>query len=390
MRLGIDVRLWRETGVGRYIRNLVENLYDVDDQNDYILFALKKDVDYLRANFFKWKTVEANIRWHSIDEQRLLPGIIEKESLDLVHFPYFSVPIKYQRPFIVTMHDLIIYSSYTGQASTLPFPFFIAKKFAYKYVISKALKNSTAVIVPSNSVKDEVLKLNKVDQKKIHVIKEGVTLLKGSNTEVLSELGIESKKYFLYVGNAYPHKNLECLINSFLRLSSQNPSVKLVLAGKKDFFYSRLEESPVAKALSSSLVFAKDVSDEELSILYKKCIAFISPSLSEGFALPALEAMGSGAPIILSDIPTFREICRDIPLVYFDPHDELSVRNAMEKVLELSSIEIRNHIQLGKILAKSYSWRKMAQQTLEIYESSTSLRSSEQMGGSGESPFGSP
>lgn len=372
MKIGIDIRLWNETGVGRYIRNLVENLYSIDEDNSYVLFALKKDLDFLRTNFLKWKIVEANIRWHSFSEQRNLAGIIEKEGLDLIHFPYFSVPVNYKRPFIVTMHDVTNDTFSTGRASTLPLPLYFAKKIAYRYVVSKALSNSVAVIVPSNSVKDSLLKIKKVNPRKIYVTYEGSTVLSGSNKEILSELGISRKKYFLYVGNAYPHKNLERLAEAYLMFASARPGVKLVLSGKKDFFHERLRDAGVIKANGDSIVFAQDLSDADLSTLYKNSLSFISPSLAEGFALPALEAMESGVSIILSNIPTFKEICRDVPLTYFNPKDIADIRRALEDVFTFPSNEVKNHIQLGKILAKSYSWRKMAEETLRIYEGNPS------------------
>lgn len=368
MKIGIDVRLWNETGVGRYIRNLVENLYEIDRKNEYVLFCLKKDFEYISSNFLGWKVITASIRWHSIGEQKNLPRIIEKENLDLVHFPYFSVPVSYKRPFVVTMHDVIVNSLSTGRASTLPFPFYFAKRIAYKFIVGKALKNAVSVIVPCNSVKDDVLKSYGLNPKKIHVTYEGSSIFpKSKDKTLLKELSIEPKKYFLYVGNAYPHKNLERLLDAFLMFTSANPEIKLILAGKKDFFYERIENYPSVVALNGSIRFAFSPTDAELSLLYSNSLAFISPSLMEGFALPALEAMSLGTPLVLSDVPTFREICRDIPIAYFNPEDPIGIRHALDVFLNTSSKTVSDRIKLGKVLAKSYSWRKMAEETLRIY-----------------------
>lgn len=104
MRIGIDGRLWNETGVGRYIRNLVWELQKSDTKNSYVLFVKKgfktshfaeasRDKEDLRFKNEKWKIVETNIHWHSIDEQIKFPQVLYKENLDLMHFPYFSLPI---------------------------------------------------------------------------------------------------------------------------------------------------------------------------------------------------------------------------------------------------------------------------------------------------------
>src|SRR5260221_14571272 len=98
MRIGIDARLWNQTGVGRYIRNLVINLEKIDKNNYYVLFTLKKDnIKVYSSNF---KIVETEIPWHRFSEQFNLPGILYGENLDLVHFPYISAPFFYNKPFI--------------------------------------------------------------------------------------------------------------------------------------------------------------------------------------------------------------------------------------------------------------------------------------------------
>src|SRR6185503_16917494 len=100
-KIGIDARLWNETGVGRYIRNLVWNLQELDKSNDYVLFVSSRfKIEDLRLKNNNWKVIKTDIRWHTIEEQRLFPKILEKENLDLVHFPYFSVPINYNGPYV--------------------------------------------------------------------------------------------------------------------------------------------------------------------------------------------------------------------------------------------------------------------------------------------------
>src|SRR5665811_394245 len=92
MKIGIDVRLWSQSGVGRYIRNLVKNLELIDKENRYVLFTLSINNKEIRKTIKnrKWKLVNADIRWHTLEEQTKLPKILDKEKLDIVHFPYFS------------------------------------------------------------------------------------------------------------------------------------------------------------------------------------------------------------------------------------------------------------------------------------------------------------
>src|SRR5260221_5744530 len=94
-KIGIDARLWNETGVGRYIRNLVAELEKIDTKNKYVLFVLSKDKETVQSSIVnsKWSIAIADVRWHSVTEQIKLSRILKKENLDLMHFPYFSVPL---------------------------------------------------------------------------------------------------------------------------------------------------------------------------------------------------------------------------------------------------------------------------------------------------------
>lgn len=152
-------------------------------------------------------------------------------------------------------------------------------------------------------------------------------------------------KYFFYVGNAYPHKNIEVLIKA-----AQQAGVRVVFVGKDDYFYKRLGIKP------------RTVTDTELSQLYKGAQALVFPSLMEGFGLPAIEALREGCPVIVSDIPVFHEILGD-SAIYFDPHDA----GALAKLLS-------SNIKKPKKLEKNYSWQKMAKETLKIYEHCAGLR----------------
>lgn len=377
MKIGIDGRLWNETGVGRYIRNLVWELAELDTKNEYVFFAKKgfriKDLGFKND---RWKIVETDVRWHSIAEQVKFPHILYKENLDLMHFTYFSLPIFYDKPFIVTIHDLIITHFPTGKASTLPYPLYHMKRIGYDFVMQHSITNSNKIIVPLNAVKEDVMQTFGISEDKIVVTKEGVS---GSKYQVSSIKGKNTKykipdtKYFLYVGNAYPHKNLEFLIDAFVDFKKETKDdVHLLLVGKDDYFYQRLRDQVIRRKLSG-IIFKHNLSDEELFALYSGAKAFVSPSLMEGFGLPPLEAMGSGIPVLLSDIPAFREVCQDSAW-YFDPIDKLSLAKALRVVYDVDHKTHEQKIAKGLNRVKDFSWEKMAQQTLAVYESSISIR----------------
>jgi glycosyltransferase involved in cell wall biosynthesis len=369
MRIGIDVRLWNETGVGRYIRNLVWQLEKIDKKNEYVLFTysgINRSELNIQSNRFK--IVETNIHWHTIEEQTQLPKILEKENLNLVHFPYFSVPILYKKPFVITIHDLIINHYPTGKASTLPLPVYYLKHFGYQFVMKQAAKKAQKILTVSEATKSEIVEHLNVSADKITVTYEGVDKKLTAN----NGQGTKGKeKYFLYVGNAYPHKNLERLIEVFEKIIKEKPQCKLLLVGKEDYFYTRLKEKVLSKHLEDSIVFCRNVSDEELMRLYAGATALITPSLMEGFGLPGLEAMHHGTLVLASDIPVYKEVYQDAA-IYFDPLDVVAMHATILKVLD-NGETFTKHIAKGYQLAKNFSWEKMAKETLKVYESSIGI-----------------
>ena len=170
---------------------------------------------------------------------------------------------------------------------------------------------------------------------------EGVDAkLQSDHTDTdLQKMGIKKDdKFFLYVGNAYPHKNGERLLDAFAYVLRDYPETKLVMVGKSNYFYKRLQEKAAVLKISDSIIFTGAVTDNALSSLYKNTQALIFPSLMEGFGLPGLEAMQRKCLVIASDIPVFKEIYKDAVL-YFNPLDIKQLSDTMQKVLLGNTVE---------------------------------------------------
>lgn len=343
MRIGIDVRLQNESGVGRYIRNLTQELKKIDKDNEYTF-------------------INPPVRWHSVKEQLIMPFTLYGKRLDLVHFPYFNVPLFYFGKFIVTIHDLTISYFETGRASTLNPLLYKIKRLGYKLVLWNAIHRAQRIIVPTNAVKKEILQKYKVSPVKIAVIYEGVEIKsKIQSTKSKKLTSIKPKQYFLYVGNAYPHKNLNALISVVAQLQN----IRLVLVGKEDYFYKLLKKKVKKMKLDKKVVFTGFVSDTELAWLYQNAIALIQPSLMEGFGLPALEAMQAGCLVLCSNIPALQEVCRDAA-VYFNPNSIEDIVDSMQETVK-NPRKYQEKIKLGKKRAGEFSWKKTAVETLNIY-----------------------
>lgn len=373
MRIGIDARLWNESGVGRYTRNLILQLQKIDEKHEYILFVLHKDIHDVQSQITntKWKVREANIQWHTLAEQIKFPLLLRKEKLDLVHFPYFSLPIFYGKPFVVTIHDLILHHFPTGQASTLPLPFYWMKLLGYTFIMQQSAKKARKIITVSYATKDEIVDHLHIDQKKISVTHEGVD---ENITKYTSRIPnkFHDTKYFLYIGNAYPHKNLDRLIEAFGEVRNEQSAVKLVLVGKEDFFYKRQKKHVQKLGLQNSVLFYGKATDAELAGLYKNALALIMPSLMEGFGLPVLEAMAHKCLVLASDIPALREICGNAAF-YFDQNSKEAIKETLLTVCNSIPGAFNKKITEGTERIKKFSWEKMAKETLLVYESSIGL-----------------
>lgn len=173
MKILIDARLWgpKNTGNGRYTKELVENLTKVDSKNNYIIFLRKETFDKINfpVNFVK---VLADFKHYSFEEQFKLPILIKKFKPDLVHFPHFNVPIFYFGKFIVTIHDMIMHKYKNGSATTRKFPIYQIWRIGYYLSFIKAVFGSVKIIVPSNYVKNEIINFYQINPEKIEITYE--------------------------------------------------------------------------------------------------------------------------------------------------------------------------------------------------------------------------
>jgi glycosyltransferase involved in cell wall biosynthesis len=181
---------------------------------------------------------------------------------------------------------------------------------------------------------------------------------------ILEKYGI-IKPYLLYVGNAYPHKNLERLVDAFELVLTAFPDMQLALVGKEDFFYSRLKRYVLKKNIKG-VHFLGFVPDQDLDVLYRFTQSYVFPSLYEGFGLPPLEAMAKGAVVVSSDHLCMQEILGGAAY-YADANSAKNFSDAIVKVLNDKILRL-NLIEKGYEQTRKYSWEKMAIETLEIYK----------------------
>lgn len=360
-KIGIDARLIDQTGVGTYIQNLLIELEKIPVSNIefyvYMTGSGKKRWSSKRPHFH---VRSSNIRWHSLREQFQFLSQLYSDNLDLVHFTYFSHPILYTRPFVITIHDLIPLYFPTGEASTLIPPIYWLKKQAARLTFAQAVQMSRGIFTPTHAVKEQIIqKYGKQFGDKITVTHEGTSVTLTLADETSSLKTKYSKPFIFRLGNFYPHKNVGKLIEAFENITED---VDLILVGPQDFFSSKVKDQVQASAKKDRIHFHLNPSIDDIVFFYKHAKALIQPSLDEGFGLPLLEASYFGCPALASDIPVFHELLGD-SFYSFDPNDTQSIAMAISNRLTDPAPKKAYYN------SKEFSFEKMTRETMAVYRS---------------------
>ncbi|OGL66959.1 hypothetical protein A2856_00475 [Candidatus Uhrbacteria bacterium RIFCSPHIGHO2_01_FULL_63_20] len=370
MNVGIDARMWGPSmgggGLGRYVEQLVTNLSALPGDDRFTLWLKPESVPAAQVDERRFTKRAADVHWYTLREQLLMPSLIARERCDLVHFPHWNVPLSIRTPFVVTIHDLILLEEPRSARATTRHPLvYQAKYAAFRRVLAHAVRDSRAIIAVSEYTRRSILShFPDVDPGKIRVIYEGVTALPPANP---AHPAHPATPYFLHVGNAYPHKNLESLLHAFSYFHQAHPDVKLVLAGRRDAFFDRLRTEAEEIGITDAVVFVSDPDDQAIAELYRHASLYLFPSRVEGFGLPALEAMSEGVPVAAARTSSLPEILGDAA-VYFSPDDLEAMVEAMETALTDEPLR-RSLRERGRERVRRYSWRRMAEETLQVYRS---------------------
>ena len=346
------------TSTGRYIDKLVENLYKLQSPHEIVIVTKARRLDFFREVAPDFQVVESTYREFTFGEQLGFKKQLDDLRADLVHFGMTQQPIMYKKQTVTTIHDLTTLRFRNPAKNLLVFEF---KQQVYKYVVKKVAHKSAALLTASQFVKADIVKFTGVDPAKITVTYEAADRITLPAKPVA---GLEKTTFIMYAGRPTPHKNLERLVQAFQRLQKQQPELKLALVGQQDINYQALQNFANKRGFNN-IIFTDFVDDAQLRWLYENCQAYVFPSLSEGFGLPGLEAMAHGAPVASSNATCLPEIYADAA-EYFDPLDVKNMAEAISKVLDDKNVRSRL-IKKGAELVKLYSWKTMAEQTLEVY-----------------------
>jgi glycosyltransferase involved in cell wall biosynthesis len=358
-KIVIDARELRSS-TGRYIERLLHYLQKIDTANSYIVLLKPADFETWQPLAPNFKKIVCKYKKFSFGEQLFYGNFLRKLHPDLVHFTMTQQPIIYFGRSVTTFHDLTGVRFKNTDKSPMLYWLLLP---AYWLVIQVAARKNKLLITPTKYVKKDVAAFTKINDDKIVVTPEAADEFKDQAAQVE---GLVGKSFLLYVGRPQAHKNIGRLIKAFGALKKKHPTLKLVLAGKKDVIYDEHLAAATSLGIADDIVFTGFVSDGQLRWLYQNCQAYVFPSLSEGFGLPGLEAMLHGAPVVSSNATCLPEVYGDAA-EYFDPINILEMTKKIDLVLSDSDLR-KKLVAKGYRRAKQYSWHRMAEHTLEVYE----------------------
>lgn len=354
-------------GIGRYVRELVHALSEVDPTNEYRLFVSGCAISPLKkiGDNFKWATTRVSQKWLArLWHRARIPLPVEaiSGSTDLFHATDFVLPPTQRKTrTILTVHDLsFIRTPETAKASLRRY---------LETVVPRSLRRATHVLADSQSTKDDLVDIYGVKPESVSVLLSGVdSRFKPSTlTDTMREkYFIPNRPYVLAVGTVQPRKNYARLVHALAELHQMGIDVSLVIAGGKGWLEDEIYEAVNKTGLRNFVRFTGFVDDADLPALYSDAVCTAFPSLYEGFGLPVLESMACKTPVLTSNVSSLPEVAGDAALLV-DPHDVGEISVGMYRLITDDELR-RQLIQRGANRIVDFSWQQTARELTSIYE----------------------
>jgi glycosyltransferase involved in cell wall biosynthesis len=368
MNVGIDVTPLSpiETGVDRYLLQLIHSLARIDSETRYTVFINAKDAGRFGGLGSNFSLLPIGVRGRAgrfIAQQAIVPALARSRRLDVLHSPSFFIPhFQGRAKHVVTIHDMTMFTLPSCHTR-------FRRSFPFLHGVSESIRRSHSVIVPSVFVRKEVARLlPDVSEEKIKVTPFGV------DPEFQPADGVafppacvkDLLPYILFVGTIEPRKNLAMLLEAYRTACAINGLREhLVLVGRKGWGFGAVEKQIQTPELRFRVHAVGHVDRRKLLHFYQYASAFVCPSIEEGFGLSPLEAMACGIPTIATATSSLKENLSGAAMLV--PCTSVSaLADALLAVL--SQPETRTELgRLGRARAHDFSWENTARKTLECY-----------------------
>ncbi len=365
---GYEANIGQRLGSSQWAFELLSNLEKIDQKNEYTILLPNAPLGDLPKERLGWqyKILRPKRLWTKI----ALPGVLylSRDKPDIFLSPTHYIPrfcpsgIKR----ICTIFDL----------SFLHFPEMFNKKdlWQLKAWTKFSAKNADHIITISNFSKQDIVEQYGVPKEKISMIYPGYNkdkfkyqISKIKDEEVKKKYKI-GDSYIIYIGTIQPRKNLVRLVEAFAKIDR---GLQLVIVGKttgedrEGWKFEEILAAPKRLGIEDRVKFLGFVPANELTLLLSSSLAFVLPSLWEGFGIPVLEAMGSGAPVIVSNVSSLPEVVGSAGLLV-DPYSVDQIEQAIRTITSDKNLQ-QKYSKAGLLQAKKFSWEKTAREVLKIF-----------------------
>lgn len=362
MRIGLDARKLRDGGIGTYIRGLLAAFAARPSGHAFVAFLDSGDAGRAARAGGPIDEVIVRAGKYSLAEHLVLPRAARRAGVELFHAPHYTLPLLWNGPSVVTIHDLI----------HLRFPRFHppgASLYA-RAMAGSAARRARLVLTDSAHTRDDVVELFGIPAERTRVIplgvSEGIAPRAAEAVAVFRRVRSLPADYLLYVGARKRHKNLPLLFEALGAMPAADRP-PLVLSGARWRGDDPLAEVARRHGVEDALHFAGDVSgSEELSLLYSGARLYVHPSLAEGFGLPPLEAMACGVPVLASNAGSLPEVLGDAARL-LPPHGAGAWAHAIADLVGDGGRR-GEMVRCGLERARAFTFARTAALTLEAYE----------------------
>jgi glycosyltransferase involved in cell wall biosynthesis len=370
MKVVIDGRRLDDFGIGTYIRNLVQSLAQIDQQNQYVVVRSGHSFQDLPPNF---EVVNDSNSDSDLADQLAFPMLVRRCKADLCHIPLNRVPLLMRRPYVVTIHDMssLLFNEKKGLGPSVR-----------RYRFRRGLVRANRVIAVSAATRRDVENLMGVPSERIrlvhnapnpeffhHAPAEANGTEAARREQILERYQIQHP-FLLYAGSIRPQKNVPRLVEAFAVARAQLDSeefkdLRLVIIGDELSAFPSVRRAVIQSRVEGWVRFLGFVPFETLRIFYEAATAFVFPSLYEGFGLPPLEAMASGTPVITSSSSSLPEVVGEAAMLV-NPENVFDIARGIKELL--LNPELRAKLSAaGRVHAAKFSWERAAREVLEVY-----------------------
>lgn len=369
MRIGIEAqRIFRKNkhGMDYVVLQEILEIQKMDTENEYFVFV-KPGEDSCVKSTENVHVVEINCPSYPLWEQWALPRAAKRAKVDILHCTSNTAPIWCDLPLVLTLHDIIFLEPRDKQNKSL----YQNMGWFYRRInVPRILDKCRRIITVSNFEKENIITKLHIPEQRMAMIYNGynewfrpVEDVQGIFRKYIPENG-----YFFFLGNTDPKKNTERTLVAYSKYLQQSDiKRKLLMADLDSDFLNSIITRNGIENIRNHIVMPGYIVNSDLPYIYNQAFAFLYTSLRESFGIPLLESMACGTPVITSNTSSMPEIGGpDAILVNPESSDEIAT---MMLRLERDKAFYQKQKEIGLERAKLFSWKKTAEQLLEVYKS---------------------